>query len=1048
MRVDVRVLGGFSVDVDGRRAASPWRRQASTLVKLLVSTPSARLHRERVMHALWPDVALDEATPRLHKAAHFARRTLGHDDAVVLRDEVVSLFPGATITVDARTFEAAAAAALRSDRDALGACAAAIALYPGTLLPDDLYEPWCDEWRSRLEAIYRELLRRTARWESVLAVEPADEQAHLELLRAAVVSGDRVLALRRYGTMERVLRDELGLTPGPEAVALRERIVASSTVGEPGPAGRPATPSPPAMQPRARPPLLERDQQLEELAAIASTAVDAGRGSVVLVAGEAGSGKTALVGAFLDRLPAGVRTAVGGCDDLLAPRSLGPFRDIAAARPEWLSEPSSDDPDAMLNGLLRFIASVPTVVVIEDVHWADDATIDAIRYLSRRLPGLPAVLLLTLREDEVDRDHALRPLLGALASGAVHRVEPKPLSVDAVRQLTSAGDAAILDAEELHRATKGNPFFVTEVVASAGDRVPASVRDAVLARIAKLDAPTRALVEHVAVVPARAERWLAEELAGGPEAVVQAERSGILVGDPEHVSFGHELARRAVESSLTAGERLQMNARVLAALLDRPGVEPSRIVHHAHHAGRGDVLRARAPAAAAAAARAGAHRQAAEMLRLALDHGDGLDAATAADLLTRRAYSLYVVNQFDAAFECGQRAVRAAEEVGDRTSLVDALLVLAKSAYWAQGPGSARDAAKRALALIELTDDRGRLAASLIDVARSTSNLATVGVVAEPSAEAAAFAERALELADQLERDDLRSQALCYLGSSRLACGDERGAADLERAIAISSNEPRAEFRVRIYVNAAGAAYRAARRRDAERYVAAGLRLAPDCEFLAGEYRLRLTAAAIHATAGESLRAIGELTELVDSADGPGVMRPLACALLARLLARRGDTVAARDVLEPALQHPAAALDSYVAGPLATAQLEIAWLSGTASVVPGFVEAALALATAAAHRAVQGELCTYLRRSGHEVVAPADVPEPWAAALAGRWSDAAAGWAALGERYEHAIELAWSGDHAERRAEGLVELDTIGASAAASLVRARRPRVAGPDGGY
>jgi tetratricopeptide (TPR) repeat protein len=505
------------------------------------------------------------------------------------------------------------------------------------------------------------------------------------------------------------------------------------------------------------------------------------------------------------------------------------------------------------------------------------------------------------------------------------------------------------------------------------------------------------------------------------------------------VSFRHELARQAVETSLHAGERLRINGDVLALLLERPGVEPTRIVHHADKAGRGDVLCAHGPAAAAAATQAGAHRQAAEILRVVLQHGgDTIDEATVADLLTRRAYSLYVVNQFDAAIECGQAAVSTAERAGNPTALVDALLVLAKAAYWAPGPSAARRAAQRALTLLESSGDRPRLASALIDAARACSNLATLGVVAEPNPESAQFAERALELAEQLGRDDLRSQALCYLGAGRLACGDERGRHDMDRAIALSATEPRAEFRVRIYVNAAGSAYRAGRLQDAERYVTAGLRLAPDSDFVAGEYRLRLTAAAIHATAGEWEQAVDELRDLVASADAPGVMRLMARALLARLLARRGDTAAAGEVLNDARHHPAAVLDSFVAAPLAAAEVELAWLTGAWNTVPPFVDDTLALAQSSGHLVAQGELCTYLRRAGHAVDAPIGVPEPWASALSGQWRDAADAWGALGERYERAIELGWSGDDNDARAEGLDELDSIGARAAAALIRSRR----------
>ena len=227
-RVQVRLLGGFTVLVDGAsRPTGRWtRRQAAALVKRLALSPGGRLHRDRVVDALWPDATLDVALPRLHKAAHYARRDLGDRDAVVLRDEVVALFPYATLEVDAIVFEAAADAALAAKPVSPEACASVLKL-AGELLPEDLAEWWLDETRERLRLRAAQLLRGARRWADLLQVDPANEVAHVELLREAVVSGDRTNALRRYSRMEQVLGTEFGISPGPEAIALRQRLLVS-----------------------------------------------------------------------------------------------------------------------------------------------------------------------------------------------------------------------------------------------------------------------------------------------------------------------------------------------------------------------------------------------------------------------------------------------------------------------------------------------------------------------------------------------------------------------------------------------------------------------------------------------------------------------------------------------------------------------------------------------------------------------------------------------------------------------------------------------------
>ncbi len=1052
MRIEIGLLGGFSVNIDGAALpADSWRRRhAAALVKILALAPRARLHRDRVVDALWPDLDLNTALPRLHKAAHFARQVMGLRDAVVLKDELVSLFPSSTVAsttvdIDVATFEAAADAALKGDAALRGdatsaeACAAAAALYRGELLPDDLNEQWSEEPRRRLRSRFEQLLRAAGRWQDLLDLEPADEQAHTELLREAVLAGDRARALRRFDEMSRVLTTELGMPPGPEAIALRDQIVGPHPAAEKplgSDSGRGTSAATRGMPTET---LLEREDELASLVRTARAVVRTGRGCVVVIAGEAGSGKSSLVRAFLDRLDDGVAVAVGGCDDLLAPRSLGPIRDLEHALPDLaVALAAGNQPEDIFPALLRFLGARPTVLVLEDVHWADDATLDAIRYLSRRITGVAAILVLTLREEEADATHPIRRILGSLGSSSTRRVELGPLSVDAVRRLSGVDDS---EAIEIHRVTRGNPFFVTEVLAGGGDGVPATVRDAVLARVGRLPASARRLAERLAVVPTRAERWLAEALAGDePSAVVQAERSGVISGGPEYVGFRHELARRAVENSLTVGELVMANREVLDALLRQRHLEPSRIVHHAARAVRADLLIEHGPVAAAEAERTGAHRQAAETLRLVLANADALDLATRARLLTQRAYSLYVGNEYEPARADIESAVSVAEACADPVVLAEALIVRSRIVFFAQGPATARRAALRAVELLEVVGDdtdtgpvnNARLAAALIELARTHSNLATVGIVAQPSTDTVRYADRAIELCDRLDRDDLRAQALWYRGSGRLALGDPHGQEDIERSIAMAADETRLETRVRSYVNAAGSAYRCGRLADAHRFVATGLRLAADGEFAAGEYRLHLTSAAVSASAGAWDDAIAELQELVTSTGKAGVMALLARSLLARLLARRGEPEAAA-VLADALADPIGYHDSYVAGPLAVAQVELGWLAGTLDAVPPRVREAIDLAVEAGHTVMLGEIAVYLRRAGHVVDVPATPPDPWAAALAGDWRGSAQAWHGLGERYEEAIEAALAGDERER-ARALDTLTDLGATATVARV--------------
>ena len=261
------------------------------------------------------------------------------------------------------------------------------------------------------------------------------------------------------------------------------------------------------------------------------------------------------------------------------------------------------------------------MLIVEDVHWADEATLDVLRYLARRIDDLPAVLVLTYR-DELDRDHPLSRLLGDLGHGdRVDRIALPHLSAAAVGALTADSG---LDADRVYRMTEGNPYFVSELVASADEaRVPPTVVDAVTGRLRRLDAATQDHVEQLAVVPSAVDRDLLARLVPGSEGALRAaEEGGLLAVSPDGVGFRHELTRRAVVDSLPTSRRIELERSALAALVASGVADPARLVHHALAAGDVDAVAEWAPRAARDAAASGAHRQAAAHYRAALDHAD------------------------------------------------------------------------------------------------------------------------------------------------------------------------------------------------------------------------------------------------------------------------------------------------------------------------------------------------------------------------------------------------------------------------------------------
>src|SRR4051794_18658759 len=384
--------------------------------------------------------------------------------------------------------------------------------------------------------------------------------------------------------------------------------------------------------------LLERAAELGALEGRLAAVRAERRGRLVLIAGEAGIGKTALVRA----LCAGAeRVMWGACDALHTPRPLGPLLDMADSAGGALAAAvaGGSAPGALLAALADDLRRPPpAVVVLEDLHWADEATLDVLRLLARRIESVPALVVATYRDDGLRRGHPLRLALGELPREATDRMRLRPLSLEAVTAL--AGTAAV-DAAELHRRTGGNAFYVTEVVAADGGEIPDTVREAVLARVARLPPDARAVLDAVAIVPLHAELWLLEALAGGElEGLDACLRSGMLRADGDAVAFRHEIARVTVEEALAPHERARLHRRALPAPAAAgggrgalPGLAP-----HADAAGDPDGVLRPAPAAGERAAGLGSHREAAAHFGRALRHADRLPAARRVELLERRSY--------------------------------------------------------------------------------------------------------------------------------------------------------------------------------------------------------------------------------------------------------------------------------------------------------------------------------------------------------------------------------------------------------------------------
>ena len=767
--------------------------------------------------------------------------------------------------------------------------------------------------------------------------------------------------------------------------------------------------------------LLERDHTLEALAQAVSEAAE-GRGSVALITGEAGIGKTSLVRTFVGGVSGRLLTAA--CDDLMAPRTLGPLRDAAlgTSGPLAAALDEGQPVDGVFTAVLEELgAEPPTVLVVEDVHWADDATLDVLGYAARRIADVGALLALTCRDEETDQR-----FLGMLAGSPVRRLPLAPLSREAVRRL-SAGTGA--DADLLHRVTRGNPFFVTEALASPEDAVPVSVVEAVLARVGRLSAECREALDQLSVVPSQVRMDRVVGLLGTRfEALAEAEVAGVLEMRDHSVAFRHELARRAIEQSLPAFRRQQLNAAVLAAM--RAGERPdlARLMHHAVEARDFATVVAVGPAAAREAADAGSHRQALAHFESVLPYVDRLGRRERAGVLDGYGWELYNAHRFPEAVEVARSAAMLYARLDDPVAHGNCLVRLSRHLFMAGETDAAQASAERAVLTLEPTGDAPALAhASLYEGA-------ILAMTDEPL-RAADILVPAHALALRSGRPDLAALCLNYLGIARFESGNPESVQLLRESVTAALEARAYEYAARGYCNLAELLARASRLDELEACTADGLAFARERGFWSHAYNLEVHRCVALLRRGRWDAALDGLRALVAGVEEPGMLHAYSVPWLGRLLARRGDP-AAEAMLAGAWERARRERLLLGVAYAGLAEVERAWLAGEPKVARRVAEE---LGPRFAHpggAAFRGELLRYLARAGEPVEVFDGCPEPWASGLRGDWRAAAAGWEAAGDPYEQALELAGSGEP-EPTLEALRILDGLGAAAPAALVRGR-----------
>jgi DNA-binding CsgD family transcriptional regulator len=783
--------------------------------------------------------------------------------------------------------------------------------------------------------------------------------------------------------------------------------------------------------------LLERSRQFAALGESLGAVLGGSRGRLVLVGGEAGVGKTALVSRFCEERGWSPRILWSDCDALFTPRPLGPLLDVAKVIGGELEElvESGARPHEVAAALMRELRTrAPTIVVIEDLHWADEATLDVVKLLARRLDGVHALILASYRDEELERTHPLRLVLGELSgSPAVDRLKIEPLSPAAVATLAEPHG---VNPDELYRKTEGNPFFVTEVLAGSEGEIPDTVRDAVLARAARLSSGASSLLEAAAIVPPPVELWLLETLAADAfDQLDECLTSGMLTAAPASVAFRHELARLAVEQSITPNRKVDLHRKALAALADSSARVPelARLAHHAEAAGDRDAVLEFAPKAAAQAASRGAHLEAAAQYARALRFAEEQPLEARAELLKLRAFECYMTDQADEAAEAQKGAVECYRQLGDPRREGDALRGLS-ALLWC--PGRVAEAVQfgqEAVALLERLPPGHELA-----LAYSTAlRLCTL---AEDDEGALVWGARAIELAQRLDNTEVLSHAQISIGALEFLAGAPGGREKLERSLELAHQAELHEHVGHAYQLLVRVALHHRSYALVNRYLEAGLEQCNEHGFDLMRLYLLVYRARAELDQGRWSEAVDSAALVIRERCISTTPRTLALVVLGLVRARRGDPEHRPPLDEAlALAEPTGELPRIA--PVAAARAEVAWLEGEQEAVAEVTQAALDFAVRRRAPWVVGELACWRWRAGIREEVAAEMAEPYALEMQGEWARATALWTEIGCPYEAALALAGADDDDALRG-ALADLQRLGARPAAAVV-ARRLRERG-----
>ena len=764
-------------------------------------------------------------------------------------------------------------------------------------------------------------------------------------------------------------------------------------------------------------PLIEREEHLAALTEYRDDAV-AGSGRFVLLGGEAGVGKSSLIEAFV--ADTDVRTALGACDRLATPRPLAPVLEVASQ----LGVRSSTPRDELFGAVLDAVKQEPTLLVIEDVHWADGVTRDFLLYIAKRIGPLPVLAIASYRDDEGGADDPLRVMVGEAGRfQSTRRIGLPRFSRTGVKTLVEGSG---LDPIEVHRLTGGNPYFVTEVLAT-GSLAPATVTDAVVSRAAALSKPARRALEVASQLGARFDALLlADASEGDAVGIDECLERRLLHAEDGHLAFSHEIARAAIEDETQPVRRIAIHRSILRALEARGDADTSRLAHHAAAAGDGDAVIRYALDAAAHASKMGAHTEARIHLANARRFASKLDDEGRARLLDDLSWECQLTDKVDDAIEAREASLEIWQRLGDMKKVGNAHRILARL-YWYKVQDTPADRHQRAaIEVLETLPPGPELARAYGDMSGSHM----VRNRAEPAIE---YARKAIELGERCGSDEVVAHALNNLGSA-LAMSDrqQEGLPYLERSLQMSLDNGWTDHASRAYINLTSALLHRFDFSRGEVFLEEGIAFAEDRDLAIFSVCLMAERMYVDITRGRWDVALAEAVSLDSRSKTKQISQSGAAYTTGIIAVRRGEPDA-RELAQEALDMLNDTDEVQRRIPAASALAEEAWLRGDPEGVKTSVAMIWDEVLDRGSSVELGMIASWFARIGEPTDLPKPVGHPYDLQLQGRWAEAAEAWRTIGAPYDMACAL-YETDEVGALNEAFETFDRLGAKPGMALV--------------